>query len=150
MKLLSKSTAVVLGALALAVVPATAASATEPFKNCTAAYKAGYSHIPESDPHYGPHLDRDKDGIGCDAPPKDFVAKDPAKDKDEPEAPADEGSENTDGDDAAAAPATSTEDKELAETGGDDTTAYLTAGGAAVLLAGGGLVVVNRRRRSSN
>ena len=37
-----------------------------PFKNCTEARKAGRVNIPASDPQYGPWLDRDKDGYGCD------------------------------------------------------------------------------------
>ncbi len=42
------------------------------FENCAAAYAAGRSNIPKSDPDYGPHLDRDKDGFGCDNPPAGF------------------------------------------------------------------------------
>jgi LPXTG-motif cell wall-anchored protein len=42
------------------------------FDNCTQAYQAGRSHIPETDPAYGKHLDRDNDGIGCDNPPPGF------------------------------------------------------------------------------
>lgn len=38
----------------------------KPFKNCTEARKAGRVNIPASDPQYGPWLDRDKDGYGCD------------------------------------------------------------------------------------
>ena len=37
-----------------------------PFKNCKEARKAGRVNIPASDPQYGPWLDRDKDGYGCD------------------------------------------------------------------------------------
>lgn len=37
-----------------------------PFKNCTEARKAGRVNIPASDSQYGPWLDRDKDGYGCD------------------------------------------------------------------------------------
>lgn len=37
-----------------------------PFKNCREARKAGRVNIPASDPQYGPWLDRDKDGYGCD------------------------------------------------------------------------------------
>src|SRR5690606_8716824 len=46
---------------------------THPFKNCSEAYAAGYANIPKDDDHYGKHLDRDSDGIGCDQPPADFV-----------------------------------------------------------------------------
>ncbi|GGE25348.1 excalibur calcium-binding domain-containing protein [Streptococcus himalayensis] len=37
-----------------------------PFRNCTEARRAGRVNIPASDPQYGPWLDRDKDGFGCD------------------------------------------------------------------------------------
>lgn len=37
-----------------------------PFKNCMEARKAGRVNIPASDPQYGPWLDRDKNGYGCD------------------------------------------------------------------------------------
>ena len=41
-------------------------SSLRPFKNCKEARKAGRVNIPASDPQYGPWLDRDKDGYGCD------------------------------------------------------------------------------------
>jgi LPXTG-motif cell wall-anchored protein len=44
------------------------------FDNCTQAYAAGRSHIPQGDPAYRPGLDRDKDGFACDNPPDGFVA----------------------------------------------------------------------------
>src|SRR5690606_29491595 len=70
-----KPAAVAVAAVALAVVPATAAAhdGTHPFKTCSEAYAAGYANIPKGDDHYGKHLDRDSDGIGCDQPPADFV-----------------------------------------------------------------------------
>lgn len=37
------------------------------FQNCTAARAAGAAPIRRGDPGYGPHLDRDNDGIGCEA-----------------------------------------------------------------------------------
>lgn len=37
------------------------------FDNCTEARAAGAVNIPASDPRYGLHLDRDRDGFGCDA-----------------------------------------------------------------------------------
>lgn len=46
---------------------------TMPFKNCTEARNAGYTNIPSTSPFYGPHLDRDKDGFGCDAGGADEV-----------------------------------------------------------------------------
>lgn len=36
------------------------------FKNCTAARAAGAAPVYQGDPGYGPHLDRDGDGIGCE------------------------------------------------------------------------------------
>ncbi|MEV7070471.1 excalibur calcium-binding domain-containing protein [Streptomyces sp. NPDC091972] len=131
MNLLRKPGAVVVAALALAVLPgaASAHDGDHPFENCTEAYAAGYANIPEGDEHYGSHLDRDGDGIGCDRPPADFVAHD-----DEAAAPAEGGGEKG---------------PDLAETGGGgDTTVYLAAAGSAVLLTGGALVASTRRRRA--
>nr|WP_203615965.1 excalibur calcium-binding domain-containing protein [Streptomyces sp. SID13726] len=124
--------------MALAVLPgaASAHDGDHPFANCTEAYAAGYANIPEGDEHYGKHLDRDGDGIGCDRPPADFVAHDDEsavageRDKSQGEAKA--------------------EDRDLAETGGGgDTTVYLAAAGSAVLLTGGALVASSRRRRAT-
>ena len=36
------------------------------FPNCTEARAAGYSNIPIGGYGYGPHLDRDGDGIACE------------------------------------------------------------------------------------
>jgi hypothetical protein len=36
------------------------------YKNCTAARAAGAAPVHRGDPGYGPHLDRDGDGIGCE------------------------------------------------------------------------------------
>ncbi|MGF0171798.1 excalibur calcium-binding domain-containing protein [Streptomyces sp. Marseille-Q5077] len=129
MNLLRKPGAIVVAALALAALPATAAAhdGDHPFKNCTEAYAGGYSDIPKGDKHYGSHLDRDGDGLGCDNPPSDFV-------------PADDTSDETTGQDGT----------DLAATGGDDSTPYLAAGGAAALLAGGGVLVAVRRLRRTD
>lgn len=35
-------------------------------KNCTEASARGLSNIDANSPHYGEHLDRDKDGVGCE------------------------------------------------------------------------------------
>lgn len=135
MKLLRKPGAIVVAALALAVLPATAEAhdGSHPFDNCTEAYENGYANIPEGDEHYGTHLDRDADGIGCDNPPGDFV---PAEDKDE--------------DEAAATDRKDRNGTDLAETGGEDTTPYIAAGGMSVMLAGAAVLVVVNRRRSAN
>lgn len=139
MKPLRRSAAVALCALAFAALPSTAQAhgGEHPFENCTAAYEAGYSNIEEGDEHYGAHLDRDKDGIGCDQPPADFV---PADDND---ATGDEGASEDTGSDTSGE-----EDPALAETGGNDTTPYVAGGGAAVLLAGFGVLLAVRRRRA--
>ncbi len=36
------------------------------FQNCTAARNAGAAPVRMGDPGYGPHLDRDGDGVGCE------------------------------------------------------------------------------------
>ncbi|MCL6729181.1 excalibur calcium-binding domain-containing protein [Sphingomonas hankyongi] len=36
------------------------------YHNCTAARAAGAAPVMRGDPGYGPHLDRDNDGIGCE------------------------------------------------------------------------------------
>lgn len=36
------------------------------FANCAAARAAGAAPVRRGDPGYGPHLDRDNDGIGCE------------------------------------------------------------------------------------
>jgi len=38
-----------------------------PYKNCTEARANGDSDIPSSSDKYGPWLDRDGDGIGCES-----------------------------------------------------------------------------------
>ncbi|UYQ62315.1 excalibur calcium-binding domain-containing protein [Streptomyces peucetius] len=37
------------------------------YDNCDAARAAGAAPVHEGDPGYGPHLDRDRDGVGCEA-----------------------------------------------------------------------------------
>ncbi|CAJ1584399.1 excalibur calcium-binding domain-containing protein [[Mycobacterium] wendilense] len=56
--------AVVIAGVAILAAPVAAAA---PFKNCTEARSNGYSNIPSSSEYYGPHLDRDGDGIGCES-----------------------------------------------------------------------------------
>lgn len=131
MKLLRKPGAIVVAALALAVLPSAASAhdGDHPFENCTEAYAAGYANILKDDEHYGTHLDRDGDGIGCDRPPADFEPR------------ADEAA-------AAAEDTGTTKDPDLAETGGGDTTVYLATAGSAVLLTGMALVASTRRRRA--
>ena len=37
-----------------------------PFRNCKAARAAGAAPVRLGEPGYGPHLDRDGDGVGCE------------------------------------------------------------------------------------
>ncbi|MFS8199590.1 LAETG motif-containing sortase-dependent surface protein [Streptomyces sp. CWNU-52B] len=141
-----KPAAVALTALALAALPVTAEAhdGLHPFKNCTEAYRNGYADIPRGDDHYGDHLDRDQDGVGCDKPPADFV---PADDK----GGADGGGSGN-SEEASPQPSSGPSEQQvtdLAETGGSGVTPYLAGGGALVLLAGGGVLVAARRRGNS-
>ncbi|WP_206322289.1 excalibur calcium-binding domain-containing protein [Streptomyces sp. HNM0575] len=140
----SAATIAAIGALGLALAPSVAVAhdGGHPFKNCSAAYDAGYSNIRESDEHYGKHLDRDGDGVACDQPPADFV---PAKDR------GGEGSDEAgDKDGGKSEGKKSGEDAGgLAETGGDDSTPYIAAAGGLVLVAGAGVLVATQRRRES-
>ncbi|AXI86603.1 LAETG motif-containing sortase-dependent surface protein [Streptomyces griseoincarnatus] len=133
------STAALLAAVALAAVPATAVAhdGSHPFENCTEAYDNGYSNIAKGDEHYGKHLDRDNDGVGCDQPPSGFVPRDESDD--------DAGT----GTGAGGAKEESGGGTDLAETGGSDTTPYIAAGGGAVVLLGGGLMIAARKRREN-
>lgn len=36
------------------------------YRNCTAARAAGAAPVYRGEPGYGPHLDRDNDGVGCE------------------------------------------------------------------------------------
>lgn len=42
------------------------ADGTADFANCTAARAAGAAPVRRGDPGYAVHLDRDKDGVGCE------------------------------------------------------------------------------------
>lgn len=46
--------------------PARAVPAVRAYANCTEARAAGAAPLRRGDPGYGPHLDRDNDGIGCE------------------------------------------------------------------------------------
>ncbi|MDH5832845.1 excalibur calcium-binding domain-containing protein [Luteimonas kalidii] len=46
--------------------PSGQAPAGRAFANCTEARAAGAAPVYRGDPGYGPHLDRDNDGIGCE------------------------------------------------------------------------------------
>jgi hypothetical protein len=57
-----------IGAIALGgAATANAQPGSTPFVNCSAAEDAGYSDITSDSPYYGPHLDRDQDGVGCES-----------------------------------------------------------------------------------
>ncbi|GGQ63212.1 excalibur calcium-binding domain-containing protein [Streptomyces pilosus] len=137
------SAAALLAALAVAAVPATAVAhdGDHPFKNCTEAYENGYKNIAKGDDHYGKHLDRDNDGVGCDQPPADFVPHE--------ETGTDSGDDSTDGTGDTGSKEQSGGGTDLAETGGSDTTPYIAAGGGAVVLLGGGLMIAARKRRDN-
>ncbi|MET8114647.1 excalibur calcium-binding domain-containing protein [Streptomyces prasinus] len=151
MNLSCKSAAVTVAALALATLPVTTAVAHEGvFKNCPAAYAAGYSNIPSSSEHYGKHLDRDGDGIGCDNAPAGFVpAGDKGADKDKDTGSDDGATGSGSGSDETGATEKDS-GTDLAETGGNSATPYLAAGGAVVVLAGGGVLFAARRRRDTD
>jgi hypothetical protein len=51
---------------AAAIDTAQTASAAPFYENCDAAREAGAAPVYEDEPGYGPHLDRDRDGIGCE------------------------------------------------------------------------------------
>lgn len=46
--------------------PAAAMPSSGAYRNCTEARAAGAAPVRRGDPGYGPHLDRDNDGIGCE------------------------------------------------------------------------------------
>ncbi len=100
------------------------------FDNCTEAYNAGVANIPKTSPLYGPHLDRDGDGIGCDNPPAGFTPR-PTPGKPTPTTAASVGAKPQDG---AALPQTGPGDAGLI--------------GAALLAAGAAAVLLIRRRRT--
>ncbi|MGV0767071.1 excalibur calcium-binding domain-containing protein [Mycolicibacterium sp. XJ647] len=55
------------GLLAAAVAVGFAPGAgAEPYANCSAAAEDGAYNIPSDSDFYGPHLDRDDDGVGCE------------------------------------------------------------------------------------
>lgn len=41
-------------------------SASGAYRNCSEARAAGAAPVRRGDPGYGPHLDRDNDGVGCE------------------------------------------------------------------------------------
>jgi hypothetical protein len=47
-------------------VPATVPANGGAFRNCAQARAAGAAPVRAGEPGYGPHLDRDGDGIGCE------------------------------------------------------------------------------------
>jgi hypothetical protein len=62
--ILSAMIAAAAGTVAVGVAPAASAA---PYKNCSAAAADGQYDIPSDSEYYGPHLDRDDDGIGCES-----------------------------------------------------------------------------------
>ncbi|MFJ3286836.1 LAETG motif-containing sortase-dependent surface protein [Streptomyces sp. NPDC086669] len=146
-------------ALALAALPATAVAhdGNHPFTNCSEAYASGYSDIPRGDRHYGSHLDRDGDGLGCDSPPAGFVPADdkkPDDKKSDDKKSDDKKSDDTASDDTQSGVGAAADDggrdgTDLAETGGSDSTPYIAAGGLVAVLAGGTVMLAVQRRRTN-
>ena len=60
-------TGLVAVAIAVAAIGAAPAASAQPYKNCSAAADDGVYNIPRDSEYYGPHLDRDDDGIGCES-----------------------------------------------------------------------------------
>jgi hypothetical protein len=56
----------VAAAIAAAAIGAAPAASAAPYENCKAAAKDGQFNIPSTSPMYGPWLDSDDDGIGCE------------------------------------------------------------------------------------
>ncbi|MCD9088631.1 excalibur calcium-binding domain-containing protein [Stenotrophomonas sp. SY1] len=48
------------------IAPTRIAPASGAFANCSEARAAGAAPVRRGEPGYGPHLDRDDDGIGCE------------------------------------------------------------------------------------
>lgn len=48
------------------LAPARRAPISGAFANCAEASAAGAAPVRRGDPGYGPHLDRDNDGVGCE------------------------------------------------------------------------------------
>lgn len=48
------------------VAPARRLRGSGVFANCSEARAAGAAPVRRGDPGYGPHLDRDRDGVGCE------------------------------------------------------------------------------------
>ncbi|WP_343239127.1 excalibur calcium-binding domain-containing protein [Stenotrophomonas sp.] len=46
--------------------PGPRACSNRPFANCAEARAAGAAPVRRGEPGYGPHLDRDNDGVGCE------------------------------------------------------------------------------------
>lgn len=48
------------------VTPSASTARSTAFANCSEARAAGAAPVRRGDPGYGPHLDRDGDGVGCE------------------------------------------------------------------------------------
>ena len=106
------------------------------FENCTAAREAGYTNIPSTSPLYGPHLDRDKDGYGCDASGADEIA--------DPQTDGVDGGTGVGGTEDWGQQQWTADDQQVAQmpVGGADTgVAQESSNGMGALALGGGLLV---------
>ena len=66
-KLAGFGATVIFGAVVAGAAAAPVAIADPPYRNCSQARADGRHDIPRGDPAYAPHLDRDNDGIACEA-----------------------------------------------------------------------------------
>ena len=57
---------VLAGGAAITLGVAPNAVALQPYENCSAAARDGQYNIPSGSPYYGPWLDKDQDGVGCE------------------------------------------------------------------------------------
>lgn len=56
------------------LAPGAAVAPTAPHRNCAAARAAGAAPLRRGQPGYGPHLDQNGDGVGCE-PGMDFPSE---------------------------------------------------------------------------
>lgn len=140
-----KKTAAGLGlaaVLGLSIASATPAMAVVgAYNNCGAAAAEGVYNIPLGAPGYGPHLDEDSDGIGCE---NSSIAYRPA-----PETAPDPAAvtPNTMAPQVIQVPA-GAPNTGVAEEGNNTSLVFMLAAGAAVVTAAG--VSVASRRKASN
>lgn len=65
--MLVRAVVIFAASIAVAVVAAPAAPADAPYRNCSDARANGDTDIPSDSPNYGPWLEEDRDGVGCES-----------------------------------------------------------------------------------